>query len=256
MTKLTKGIAKLKNEIEKQARELNQRYPNPTHDSSFVSDPLWKKQQGDMERLERLKHSPDRFLDVFYGLLPTEIRKQLKKRIKDKTPYFDLNPLEFPLEGVKSEKETIEISVDDLGVVLDGLRSAVRYQQEAAEFKDRWWTLLDKQMEAGQLFMEKGMPGYDRIKTLQKASHIMGWVDPKKGKQKTLHHAKEIAMVFEYKGLIRCGIDKELAVIQISKNYSFANKEQCVRALRKLGLKELPSFSVKRNAGVSLYPPL
>ena len=44
MTKLTKGIAKLKNEIEKQARELNQRYPNPTHDSSFVSDPLWKKQ--------------------------------------------------------------------------------------------------------------------------------------------------------------------------------------------------------------------
>ena len=45
MTKLTKGIAKLKNEIEKQARELNQRYPNPTHDSSFVSDPLWKKQQ-------------------------------------------------------------------------------------------------------------------------------------------------------------------------------------------------------------------
>ena len=53
MTKLTKGIAKLKNEIEKQARELNQRYPNPTHDSSFVSDPLWKKQQGDMERLEQ-----------------------------------------------------------------------------------------------------------------------------------------------------------------------------------------------------------
>ena len=247
MTKSIKDIAELKNEIEKQAIELNQKYPDPTHDDSFVSDPLWKKQQSDMEQLERLKHSPDRFLDVFYGILPTEIRKQLKKRIKDKNPYFDLNPLEFPLEGVKSEKATIEISVDDLGVVLDGLRSAAHYQQEAAEFEGRWWTLLDKQMKAGQLFMEKGMPGYDWTKTLRKASHIMGWVDPKKGKQKRLHPGKEIDMIFEYKGLVRCGIDKKLAVTQVSKNYGFANKEQCVRALRKLGLKELPSFSEKRK---------
>ena len=247
MTKLTKDIARLKNKIEKQAVELKQKYPNPTDDNSFMSDSLWKKQRGDMERLERLKNSPDRFMELFYGILPTETRKQLKKRIKDKNPYFDLSPLEFPLEGVKSKKATIEISIDDLGILLDGLRSSARYQQEAAEFKDMWGALLDKQMKAGQLFTEKGMPGYDRIKSLQKAGHIMGWVSPPKGKQKRLHPAKEVQMIFEYKSLIQSGIDKKRAVKKISEDYGFANEKQCTRQLRKLGLKKLPSFAETRK---------
>ena len=48
---MKKSINYLKKTIEKQAKKLNEKYPDPTNDGSFLSDPLWEKQMGDMLRL-------------------------------------------------------------------------------------------------------------------------------------------------------------------------------------------------------------
>ena len=78
---MKKSINYLKKTIEKQAKKLNEKYPDPTNDGSFLADPLWKQQMGDMLRLSNLKSAPESFTEVFAALLPTDIRKSLKKTI-------------------------------------------------------------------------------------------------------------------------------------------------------------------------------
>ena len=240
---MKKSINYLKKTIEKQAKKLNEKYPDPTHDGSFLADPLWKQQMGDMLRLSNLKSASESFNEVFFALLPTDIRKSLKKQSKSKS-LFDLNPWDFPIEGIKSKKVKIEMPVDDLKTVLDALLIASAHHQERHR-NDLLLSAQDRIYKAGRLFQAKGSSDYDHEKTLRQAAHLMGWVNPKKGKHKTLHPAKEIEMVWEYNDLIRAGVDKKLAVSQIQRNYNFSNDVQCVRKLRELGLKKLPTYSKK-----------
>ena len=241
---MKKSINRLKKKIEKQAKELNKKYPDPTLESGFDADPLWKKQMGDMGRLENLKTDPERFNEVFAALLPPDMRKALKKRLKDKS-YFDLSPLKFPLEGVKSKKVEIEMSVDDLETVLDALSIAQGHRQEVEGWKERWDKVQDRVSNASRLFWNKGLPGFDHKKTLRDVARLMGWTDPKKGKQKRLHPVMELDLKIKYESLIKQGTDKKTAALQLTKEFGFSNEKQCVQALRKLGLKKLPTFHSK-----------
>lgn len=241
---MKKSINYLKKTIEKQAKKLNEKYPDPTNDGSFLSDPLWEKQMGDMQRLHNLKSAPESFTEVFAALLPTDISKSLKKQSKSRS-IFDLNPYDFPMEGIKSKKVKIEMPLDDLKTVLDALLIASANHTSESHWKTLWLSAQDRIDKASRLFWTKGSSDYDHEKTLRQAAHLMGWGNPKKGKHKTLHPVKEIEMVCEYNDLIRAGVDKKLAVSQIQKNYNFSNDVQCVRRLRTLGLKKLPTYSKK-----------
>lgn len=195
-------------------------------DDLFGTIKFFDEEMDTDEKLEKFckdSHGNENFPLDIYGSLVKKI-KNAKDKKKLRFDAFDLKVLE----------QALELSIDHARLESEILELRKMLAWANTAFKDEGYSYDVNLREAGRrLGFTKG------AEKLTPPFHI-----PSKGKKR--HYVPEVVTSF-YEKLISSGCERNKAVIECTKKFSFPNDDACSRYIRKHSLKKnIPNFRTIR----------